>query len=71
MLRKTYIRDGQNQVIGSITTGFTGSFETLVRDEHGDTLGRTSERFGTTRDAHGNLVSLNTADPGLLFNRKK
>lgn len=71
MLKKTYVRDGNNQIIGSVTTGFTGSFETLVRDEHENVLGRTSERFGTTRDGHGNLVSLDTADPGLLFGRKK
>jgi YD repeat-containing protein len=71
MLRKNYVRDARNRVIGSVTTGFDGSFEALVRDEHGHVLGRTSERFGTTRDGHGNLVSINTADPGLLLNRKK
>ena len=71
MLKKTYVRDGENRVIGSVTTGFEGSFEALVRDEHDNILGRTSERFGTTRDGHGNLISINTADPGLLLNRKK
>jgi hypothetical protein len=71
MLKKTYVRDGKNRVIGSVTTGFEGSFEALVRDEHDNIIGRTSERFGTTRDGHGNLISINTADPGLLINRKK
>ena len=71
MLKKVYVRDAENRLIGSITTGFEGSFEALVRDEHGDVIGRTSERFGTTRDARGNLVSTNTADPGLLIGRKK
>jgi hypothetical protein len=71
MLKKTYVRDGKNRVIGSVTTGFEGSFETLVRDEHDHILGTTSEQFRTTRDAHGNLVSLGTADPGLLLSRKK
>jgi hypothetical protein len=71
MLKKTYVRDGKNRIIGSVTTGFEGSFEALVRDEHENVIGRTSERFATTRDTHGNLVSLNTADPGLLINRKK
>jgi hypothetical protein len=28
-------------------------------------------RFHNTRDADGNLVSTNNADPGLLINRKK
>jgi hypothetical protein len=71
MLKKTYVRDGKNRVIGSVTTGFEGSFDALVRDEHGEIIGRTSERFGTTRDGRGNLVSINSADPGLLFDRKK
>lgn len=71
MLKKTYIRDGKNRVIGSVTTGFEGSFEALVRDEHDNVIGRTSERFGTTRDGNGRLISVNTADPGLLLNRKK
>ena len=29
-----------------------------------------NERFGTTRDAHGRLVSINSADPGLLIRKK-
>ena len=69
-LRKEYIRNGKNRVIGSVTTGFDDE-SSVVRDEEGHILGRTSNRFNTTRDAHGNLVSLNTSDPGLLINRKK
>jgi hypothetical protein len=68
MLKKTYIRDGQNQIVGSVTTGFVGSFETVVRDEHERVIGRTSEGFNTT---HGEVISINSADPGLLLNRKK
>jgi hypothetical protein len=71
MPKKTYIRDGQNQIVGSVTNGFVGSFETVVRDENEQVVGRTSERFHTTRDEHGGLVSINAADPGLLLNRKK
>jgi len=70
-LKKEFIRDGNRRIIGSITTGFTGAFDTLVRDEHNHILGRTSEHFGTTRDDHGNLVSINTADPGLLIGKRK
>lgn len=69
-LIKTYARDGQRRIIGSFTTGFTGAFDTVVRDESGHYLGRTSERLDTTRDDHGNLVSMNTADPGLLIKHK-
>jgi hypothetical protein len=69
-LTKTYVRDGQRRIIGSVTTGFTGAFDTIVRDGSGQYLGRTSEHFGTTRDDHGKLVSINTADPGLLIKRK-
>jgi hypothetical protein len=71
MLKKTYVRDGKNRLIGSVTTGFEGSFEALVRDEDEHIIGRTSERFGTTRGGNGGLISVNTADPGLLLNRKK
>ena len=71
MLQKQYIRDGKRQIVGSVTSGYVGSFETIVKDAHERILGRTSERFGTTRDEHGGLVSTNSADPGLLINRKK
>jgi hypothetical protein len=70
-LEKRYVRDGQNRIIGSVTTGYEGAFESIVRDEHEQIVGRTSERFGTTRDEKGGLVSINSSDPGLLINRKK
>ena len=70
MLKKEYVRDGKRRVIGSITTGFSDE-SSVVRDDDGHILGRTSDRFDTTRDAHGNLVSLNTSDPGLLIGRKR
>jgi hypothetical protein len=70
-LEKRYIRDGKNRVIGSVTTGYKGAFETIVKDEHEDIVGRTSEKFNTTRDGHGGLVSINSADPGLLIKPKK
>ena len=70
-LEKQYIRDGNRRITGSVTTGFTGAFDTLVRDEHNHILGRTSERFHTTRDEHGKLVSINTSDPGLLISKRK
>ena len=71
MLKKEYIRDGKNQIVGSTISGFVGSYETIVKDEHEQITGTTSERFHTTRDEHGGLVSTNTADAGLLINRKK
>jgi hypothetical protein len=67
-LNKKYIRDGQRRIIGSVTTGYTGSFDTIVRDEHEHIVGWSSEKFHTTRDHHGNLVSIN---PGLLIGRRK
>ena len=39
--------------------------------KHEQIVGRTSERFGTTRDERGGLVSINSPDPGLLIGRKK
>ncbi|PYV51573.1 MAG: hypothetical protein DMG98_25680 [Acidobacteria bacterium] len=70
MLKKEYVRDGKNRVIGSVTSGFSDE-SAVIRDDQNQFAGRTSDRFDTTRDAHGNLVSLNTSDPGLLINRKR
>jgi hypothetical protein len=69
-LKKTYIRDGKRRIIGSVTSGFADE-SAVVRDEHGHVVGRTSDKFHTTRDEKGGLVSLNTSDPGLLIGRKK
>jgi len=69
-LTKKYIRDANHQLIGSVTSGFADE-SSVVRDEHEQITGRVSERFDTTRDAHGNLVSINTADPVLLIKTRK
>ena len=70
-LKKKYIRDGKRRIVGSVTTGYVGSFDTIVRDGRDRITGRTSEEFNNTRDEHGGLVSTNSADPGLLIRRKK
>ena len=69
MLKKTYVRDGKNRIIGSVSSGYSDSSE-VIRDEHEQVIGRTNERFHTTRDAHGSLVSINSSDPGLLIRKK-
>jgi hypothetical protein len=69
-LNKQYIRDGRNKIIGSVTTGYSDT-SSVVRDEGDQIIGCTSERFKTVRDTHGNLVSINSSDPGLLIGRKK
>jgi hypothetical protein len=70
MLKKHYVRDGNRKIIGSVTNGFSDT-SAVVQDEGNRITGRTSERFHTTRDGHGNLVSINSSDPGLLIGRKK
>lgn len=70
MLSKKYVRDGRGRLIGSVTSGFSDE-SPVVRDEQEGILGRTSDRLNTTRDAHGNLVSINSSDPGLLFRRNR
>jgi hypothetical protein len=70
MLKKDYVRGGKRQIIGSVTTGFSDT-SAVARDEQNRITGRTSERFRTTRDNHGNLVSSNSPDPGLLLGRRK
>lgn len=69
-LTKRYVRDGRNRLIGSVTSGY-GDSSSVVRDEHEGMAGRASERFNTVRDAHGNLVSINSSDPGLLIGHRK
>jgi hypothetical protein len=69
-LEKDYIRDGKNRIIGSVTSGFNDT-TAVVRDEHNKITGRTNERFSTTRDSSGKLISINSSDPGLLIGRKK
>jgi hypothetical protein len=69
MLKKDYVRDGNRRIIGSVTTGYSDT-STTVRDDQNQIAGRTNERFRTTRDAHGGLVSINSADPGLLIRKK-
>jgi hypothetical protein len=63
-LKKDFVRDGNRKIIGSVTSGFSDTSAT-VRDEDN------RERFHTTRDERGNLISSNTPDPGLLIGRKK
>ena len=70
MLKKDFIRDGNRSIIGSVTTGFSDS-SSIVRDQRNQITGRTNERFNTVRDAHGNLVSTNSADPGIVIGRKR
>lgn len=70
-LTKEFVRDGNRKIAASITSGYSGGTSSVVRDERNEITGRTSERFRTTRDGHGNLISTNTPDPGLLIGRKK
>ena len=65
-LSKKYVRDGKRQIIGSVTSGISDE-SAVVRDGDSKISGRTSERYDTTRDDHGNLVSINSPDPGLLI----
>lgn len=67
-LKIEYVRKS-GQVLGSITSGYTDG-TTTVRDSGGRVLGHTSDKFHTTRDAAGRLVSTNLADAGLLIRKK-
>jgi hypothetical protein len=69
MLRKCFIRDGNRRIIGSVTAGYSNT-SSIVRDQRNQITGRTSERFQTTRDARDKLVSINSANSGLLMRRK-
>lgn len=67
-LEKTYIRKS-GQVIGCVTLGYADN-STTVRDSSGRIAGHTSEKFSTTRDAAGQLISTNSASPALLIPKK-
>jgi len=67
MLKTEYVRDGKYQIIGNGTSGLAAG-GTVARDSNGKILGRSSELFGTTRDAKGSLTSTNQADVNTLFN---
>jgi hypothetical protein len=66
MLKIEYVRDGKHQIIGKKTSGLAAG-ETVAHDAHGKILGRSSQLFGTTRDAKGSLSSTNQADVNMLF----
>jgi YD repeat-containing protein len=66
MLKRNEVRDGRNKLIGTITTGYAAG-SSIVRDAEGRLLGKTSEQFHHTKDERGRLISVNTADGGLLF----
>lgn len=67
-LKTDWIRKS-GELIASVTSGYSDS-TTTVRDRGGKILGHSSERFNTTRDSNGKLVSTNTASPGLLIKKK-
>jgi hypothetical protein len=69
-IKTRFVRNGQNKIIGSVTTGYSDT-SSLVRDGSNQVIGRTNEKLRTTRDVHAKLVSTNTSDPGLLIGRKK
>lgn len=68
MLTKTYIRNGNRKIIASVTSGFSDETE-IVRDADNHIMGKVNHRFDNTRDVHGNLLSVDTADPGLLIGK--
>lgn len=69
MLKKNYVRDGSRKIIAPITTGYSDS-SSVVRDERNNVTGRTNDTFQTTRDSSSKLVSINSADPGLLIRKR-
>jgi len=66
MLKVEYVRTGKNQILGSKTSGFANG-DTVARDRDGKILGRSSSKFGNTRDASGRITSTNQADADSLF----
>ena len=57
MLKQETIFDGNGKILGSKTTGFQNGDVTVVRDQNRRISGSSSEKFGTTRDENGRIVS--------------
>jgi hypothetical protein len=57
MLKQETIYDGNGKIFGSKTTGFQNGDVSVVRDERRRITGSSSEKFGTTRDEDGRIVS--------------
>jgi hypothetical protein len=68
VLKTEFVRDGKNQIVGSVTSGLTKTVS-VARDRCGHILGHSNSTFHNTRDAEGHLVSRNSDDIGLLFRR--
>lgn len=66
MFSTKYWRDGTNQIVGNLTSGF-GNGDQVARSRNGRILGHSSLVFGNTRDDEGRLVSRNTGNVNLLF----
>jgi hypothetical protein len=67
-MKKEYVRDGNRKIIASITSDYDDETQ-IVRDANNHIAGKVHHRFKNTRDAHGNFVSVDTADPGLLIEK--
>ena len=70
-LEKKYVRGGRNEILGNVTSGFHGGISSVVRDKDNRVVGSVSDEFHTTRRTDGSLVSVDTADAGLLIRGKK
>ena len=68
MLKTSYIRDGQNRIIGNTTSGFANG-DVVARDRSGKILGHSSQAFNNTRGTNDRLVSTNTAEAKILFRK--
>ena len=68
MLKKHFIRDSNDRIIGSVETGY-GDTSSIVRDERDQITGRTLQGFLTMRDAHGSLPI--SADPPFVIEPKR
>jgi hypothetical protein len=64
MLKKHFIRDSNDGIIGSVETGY-GDASSIVLDERNQITRCILQRFLTMRDAHGSLTI--SADPRLVI----
>lgn len=64
-LKTRFVRDRQNRVCGTVTSGYLDGSE-AVRNRHGQLVGRVLHSEELTKDNHNRIVAHN-ADYGFLF----
>ena len=65
MLKTKFIRDHRHRIVGQVVSGYQDGSQ-IVKNWHGQVIGRVEPRAGITKDQHNQIRRLD-ADPGFFF----